>query len=61
MRSLRILVADDHDVVRQGVRGLLAARREWEICGEAASGLEAIERAMSCDRTSSFWTSACRG
>lgn len=38
----RILVADDHEVVRQGVRAILQARAEWEICGEAADGRQAI-------------------
>jgi len=44
MSSLRILIADDHDVIRHGVRSLLARRPEWKICGEAASGREAIEK-----------------
>lgn len=40
--SARILVADDHEVVRQGVRAILQARPDWEICGEAGDGREAI-------------------
>jgi DNA-binding NarL/FixJ family response regulator len=40
--AARILVADDHEVVRQGVRAILQARPEWEICGEAVDGREAI-------------------
>jgi DNA-binding NarL/FixJ family response regulator len=43
----RILIADDHYVVRQGVRSILTARPEWEVCGEAASGQEAVEAAMT--------------
>ncbi len=42
---VRILIADDHEVVRQGVRKILAARPEWEICGEATNGQEAIQMA----------------
>lgn len=42
---VRILIADDHEVVRQGVRKILAARPEWEICGEAVNGQEAIQLA----------------
>jgi DNA-binding NarL/FixJ family response regulator len=38
----RILVADDHEVVRQGVRAILQTRPDWEICGEAVDGLQAI-------------------
>ena len=43
--SARILIADDHEVVRQGVRKILAARPEWQICGEAVNGQEAIQLA----------------
>jgi two-component system invasion response regulator UvrY len=39
----KILIVDDHDVVRQGLRSLLAARADWEICGEAAAGEEAVQ------------------
>ena len=45
MKTLRILVADDHEVVRQGLRALLEARPDWEVCAEAANGREAVERA----------------
>ena len=45
MACVRILIADDHDLVRQGLRALLAARPAWEVCGEAADGVEAIEKA----------------
>jgi DNA-binding NarL/FixJ family response regulator len=40
--SARILIADDHEVVRQGIRAILQARPDWEICGEAVDGREAI-------------------
>jgi len=40
--SAKILIVDDHVVVRQGLRSLLNARPDWEICGEAAAGEEAI-------------------
>lgn len=42
MGSVRILLADDHDVVRQGLRALLESRDGWEVCGEAATGREAV-------------------
>lgn len=45
MKTLRILVADDHEVVRQGIRALLEVRPEWEVCAEAANGREAVELA----------------
>ena len=45
MKSVRILVADDHEVVRHGLRRLLEAQPGWEICGEAATGREAVEKA----------------
>jgi|SRR6202165_2431631 DNA-binding NarL/FixJ family response regulator len=44
-RKLRILVADDHELVRRGIRELLRARRGWTVVGEAANGREAVEKA----------------
>jgi DNA-binding NarL/FixJ family response regulator len=45
MQRLRILVADDHELVRRGIRGLLRARSGWTVVGEAMNGLEAVEKA----------------
>lgn len=42
---MRILVADDHEVIRRGVRALLAAGQDCEICGEAVDGQDAVEKA----------------
>ncbi|HEV2520997.1 MAG TPA: response regulator transcription factor [Candidatus Acidoferrales bacterium] len=42
---LRILVADDHHVVRAGLRALLETRRAWKVCAEAVNGREAVEMA----------------
>ena len=44
MTGLRILLADDHTVVRRGLRALLGTRPEWEVCGEAINGQEALEK-----------------
>jgi DNA-binding NarL/FixJ family response regulator len=41
----QILIADDHEVVRQGVRVLLEANPEWSVCCEAATGREAVAKA----------------
>lgn len=45
MNTVRILIADDHDVVREGLKTILAARADFEVCGEAATGREAVEKA----------------
>lgn len=42
MSALRILIADDHEVVRAGVRSLLESQPDCEICGEAATGRQAV-------------------
>jgi DNA-binding NarL/FixJ family response regulator len=39
---LRILVADDHDIIRRGLKELLTARPGWEVCAEAKTGREAV-------------------
>lgn len=45
MNKVRILVADDHDVVRIGIRALLESESGWEVCGEAATGRDAVQKA----------------
>lgn len=45
MTKVRILVADDHEVVRQGLRALLATQPGWEVCAEAVTGREAVKKA----------------
>src|SRR5215471_20645431 len=42
---LRILIADDHEVARGGIRALLESHPGWEVCGEAKDGREAVELA----------------
>jgi DNA-binding NarL/FixJ family response regulator len=44
---VRILIVDDHDVMRGGLRSLLESRPGWEVCGEAANSTEAIEKAKT--------------
>jgi DNA-binding NarL/FixJ family response regulator len=41
--SIRILIADDHGVVRRGLRVLLESVKGWEVCAEATNGREAVE------------------
>jgi DNA-binding NarL/FixJ family response regulator len=45
MPPLSILIADDHAVVRAGLRTLLESRPSWQICAEAADGRDAVEKA----------------
>ncbi len=45
MSVLRILIADDHEVARKGIRALLESHVGWEVCGEARDGREAVELA----------------
>lgn len=45
---MRLVIADDHDLVRLGLRQVLSQRSDWEICGEAKTGLEAIALAERC-------------
>jgi DNA-binding NarL/FixJ family response regulator len=43
--TLRILIVDDYEVVRRGIRTLLEGEKGWEVCGEASTGPAAIEAA----------------
>ena len=43
----RILVADDHEVVRRGLCALLRNQPQWEVCGEAGDGREAVEKVVT--------------
>ena len=45
--ALRILIADDHEIIRQGLRLSLEGRAGWTICGAAAVGREAVEKATA--------------
>ena len=45
MAPMRILIVDDHELIRRGLRHILDERPNWEICGEAVNGQEAIRLA----------------
>ena len=45
--SIRILIADDHAIVREGLRALIDAKPDMEIVGEAADGIEAVLKTRS--------------
>lgn len=44
--SLKILIVDDHEVVHQGIKMILRSRPEWQICGQAENGAEAVHLAQ---------------
>ncbi len=46
MKSVRILIADDHELVRQGMRSIFDGEPQWVVCGEAATGREAVAMAL---------------
>ena len=54
----RILIVDDHEVVRQGIRTILKARPQWELVGEAVNGKDAIEKAQV---TNQYWLTELSG
>jgi DNA-binding NarL/FixJ family response regulator len=47
IRIIRVLVADDHEAVRSGLRFIIDSMAGWEVCGEAADGREAVELAIA--------------
>ena len=46
LRSLRILIADDHPIIRKHVRRILEEQPRFSVCGEAYDGVKAIEEAQ---------------
>lgn len=45
MKTVRILIADDHEVVREGLRAVIEKEPDWEVCDTAQTGREAVEKA----------------
>jgi DNA-binding NarL/FixJ family response regulator len=45
MEPIRLLVADDHEIMRKGIRSLLEAQPGWQVTAEASDGREAVEKA----------------
>jgi DNA-binding NarL/FixJ family response regulator len=43
--AVRILIVDDHEIFRRGLRSLLESRSDWEVCGEATDGQDAVDMA----------------
>src|SRR3972149_12294451 len=46
MKKIRVLIADDHKLVREGLRALLEEQGEFQVVAEASNGHEAVERAL---------------
>jgi two-component system, NarL family, response regulator NreC len=44
MRKVRILFADDHSIVRRGLRALLESQPGWKVCSEASNGRESVKQ-----------------
>jgi DNA-binding NarL/FixJ family response regulator len=44
---LRVLIADDHEIVRRGVRDVVTNQPGWEVCGEASEGSEVLALAQA--------------
>jgi NarL family two-component system response regulator LiaR len=45
-KSIRILIVDDHAIVREGLRGLIEVEQDMELVGEASSGADGVEKAL---------------
>jgi DNA-binding NarL/FixJ family response regulator len=44
MMKARILIVDDHEIFRRGLRSLLETHPDWDVCGEATDGQEAVQK-----------------
>jgi DNA-binding NarL/FixJ family response regulator len=56
---MRILLVEDHETVRQGLKLLIDREADLEVIGEASDGAQAIERGHLQSSMSSSWTSRC--
>ena len=45
-QMLRIVLADDHEIVRSGLKSLISQQQDWSVCGEAGNGLEAVAKVV---------------
>ena len=45
MSAVQILIADDHELFRRTARSFIESHPNWQVCGEAGDGIEAIEKA----------------
>src|SRR4029077_8001654 len=62
LKKIRILIADDHGLVRHGAGSVLRSRHGWRVVGEAANGreaVEAVERAIKLKPDVAYLMSAC--
>ena len=46
MSRLRILLTEDHEVVRRGIRSLIEGHKQWEVCAQAEDGVQAVQRTI---------------
>ena len=49
MMMVNILLADDHAIMRRGLRGLLETHEDWQVCGEAGDGRQAVEWSVTTE------------
>jgi len=49
MSGFRILIADDHEIVRQGIRAIIESHPGWEVCAEAVDGRETLQKVGECN------------
>jgi DNA-binding NarL/FixJ family response regulator len=49
MSNFRILIADDHEIVRQGIRAIIESHPGWEVCAEAVDGQQTVQKVAECN------------
>jgi DNA-binding NarL/FixJ family response regulator len=47
VKKLQVLIADDHDLMRRGIKALIESQDNWTVCAEARTGREAVDKAES--------------
>ena len=58
--AIRILIADDHELMRGALRSLIESHEGWEVCGEAEDGDEAVAKAAALNPDATAGSDALR-
>lgn len=60
MEQIKVMIADDHSLIREGLRQLLEFDGSIKVVGEASNGVDCLEKLSECNRKFYCWISICQ-